>query len=227
MTSEERRRIFLMRHGEVAYFGRGGHPFEPEAVSLTREGEEQAGAARDALASVSFDRVITSGLRRTLETARIVSPGAEPEAWPDLRELEGGRLGDIPDDELEEAFVGAFRGVVPEKTRFLRGETIGSLLDRVVPALERLLADDGWDTALLVLHGAVNRTILSWALTGQRTFLGNLEQAPGCINVLDVGPGWVVRAVNLAPYDLVHAGGRSTTMERYLEQYRPYRKESR
>jgi len=225
--TETRRRIFLMRHGEVAYFDGSGQPVDPEAVSLTREGEEQARAARDALALVSFDRVITSGLRRTVETARIVSESAEPEGWPELRELEGGRLGDIPDDELEEAFVGVFRGVVPETTRFLGGETIGSLLDRVVPALERLLADEGWDTALLVLHGAINRTILSFALTGERTFLGNLEQAPGCINVLDVGPGWIVRAVNLAPYDLVHAGGRSTTMERYLEQYLPYRKESR
>ncbi len=79
-------------------------------------------------------------------------------------------------------------------------ETIGELFDRVLPALDRLLADDGWDTALLVLHGAVNRAILSYALTGARMFLGHFEQAPGCLNVLDVDVGdeWVVRAVNVA-----------------------------
>ncbi len=39
-------------------------------------------------------------------------------------------------------------------------------------------------------------------------FLGRFEQAPGCLNVLDVGDEaseWIVRAVNVAPVDLVHA----------------------
>ena len=56
---------------------------------------------------------------------------------------------------------------------------------------------DDWDTALAVLHGAVNRAILSYALTGERMFLGHFEQAAGCINVLDVGDHWIVRAVNV------------------------------
>ena len=54
-----------------------------------------------------------------------------------------------------------FRGVVPNDRRFLGGETFGELFDRVLPALDRLLADDSWDTVLAVLHGAVNRAILS------------------------------------------------------------------
>ncbi|MGH3129766.1 MAG: histidine phosphatase family protein [Gaiellaceae bacterium] len=216
-----------MRHAEVGYFGEGGRPLRPEDVSLTATGERQARAAAEALEGVRFDRVVTSGLPRTLETAALVAPGLEPESWPELRELESGRLADIPDDELENAFVGVFDGVVPDATPFLGGETIGSLLDRVLPALDRLVADDGWNTALAVLHGAVNRAILSHALTGERTFLGNFEQAPACINVLDLGPGWIVRAVNVTPYDPAHLGGRSTTMERLLEQYLPYRKETR
>ena len=81
----------------------------------------------------------------------------------------------------------AFRGVVPNEKRFLGGETIGELFDRVLPALDRLLADESWDTVLAVLHGAVNRAILSYALTGERMFLGHFEQAPGCVNVLDIG----------------------------------------
>jgi broad specificity phosphatase PhoE len=150
-----------------------------------------------------------------------VAPGADAESWPDLRELEGGRLGDIPEDELEATFVHAFQGVVPEDARFLGGETIGSLFDRVLPAVERLLADPGWDVVLAVLHGGVNRAILSYALTGRREFLGGFEQAPGCINVLDVGDtGWVVRAVNVAAYDPVHLRGRLTTMEELWSQFK-------
>ena len=123
------------------------------------------------------------------------------------------------EDELEEEFVHAFRGVVPNDARFLRGESIGELFDRVLPALERLLAEE-WDTALAVLHGGVNRAILSYALTGERMFLGPFEQAPACVNVLDVGDDWIVRAVNVAPYDLAHLANRQTTMERYWAEYR-------
>jgi probable phosphoglycerate mutase len=195
---------------------------DPVEVSLNEEGRAQAEAAATALEDVELDRVLTSGLRRTVETASIVAPGREPEAWPELSEIRGGRLSDIPPDALESEFVHAFRGIIPGDARFLRGESIDELFDRVLPAVARLVTDESWDTALAVLHGGVNRAILSFALTGERTFLGHFEQAPGCINVLDIGSDseWIVRAVGVAPYDLLHRAHRQTTMERYWDQYR-------
>jgi probable phosphoglycerate mutase len=212
-----RRRLYLMRHAEVAYFREDGAAVDPLRVALTAEGRRQAEAARAALAGVRVDRIVTSDLPRTLETARIVAPGREPEPWPELAEWRGGRLRDIPEAEVERAFVGALR-VDDEAARFLGGESLGELLDRVLPALERLLAED-WDTLLAVLHGGVNRVVLSRALTGGRTYFGGFEQAPACINVVDVGPqDWIVRTVNYIPYDPLHPA-RSTTMEQYWEQY--------
>lgn len=209
-----------MRHAAVAYF-EDGRPVRPETVPLTGEGREQARAAAALLEGIRFDRVITSGLPRTLETARIVAPDAEPESWPELREVEPGRLDDIPEDELERAFLEAWRGVVPEEAKFLGGETVGALLDRVLGALDRLLADPDWDLALAVLHGGVNRAIISHALTGGRAMFGNLEQSPACINVLDVGDDWIVRAVNMTPVDLAHGGSRLRTMEELWGEFRP------
>jgi broad specificity phosphatase PhoE len=214
-----RRRIYLMRHAQVSYF-EDGRPVRPDLVPLTEAGREQARAAGELLKGIAFDRVITSGLPRTVETARIVAPCYEPEAWPELREIEAGRLGDIPEDELEAAFVGAWRDVVPEEVPFLAGETIGSLLDRVLPTVDRLVADPDWDVVLAVLHGGVNRAIISHALTGQRALLGNLEQSPACVNVLDVGEDWVVRAVNHTPYDPTHVSGRLRTMEELWREFR-------
>jgi broad specificity phosphatase PhoE len=213
-----RRRIYLMRHAAVSYF-ENGRPVDPHDVPLTEAGREQARAVAAVLADVTFDRVITSGLARTLETAELVAPGVEPESWPELREIEP-RLLDVPVEELEQAFVGAWRGILPEDVRFLGGETIGELFDRVLPALERLLATKDWDVVLAVLHGGVNRAILSYALTGGRTFLGNFEQGPACINVVDVGDDWIVRAVNVTPYDLVHLRGRATTMEELWTEFK-------
>ena len=149
-----------MRHGAVAYFDDAGRPVAPDAVPLTDEGRAQALAARELLEDIRIDRVICSGLPRTTETATLVAPEREVEVWPELKELMGSKLSSIPAAELEEAFVHAFRGVVPNEKRFLGGETIGALFDRVVPALDRLVADEDWDTVLVVAHGAVNRAIL-------------------------------------------------------------------
>ena len=211
-----------MRHGAVSYFDDDGRPVPEDDVPLTPEGRDQVGAARALLDGIELDRVIVSGLPRTRETAEVVAPGHEAEVWPELREIKGARLDTIPEAELEEAFVRAWHGVVPEDKRFLGGETVGELFDRVIPAVDRLAVDTGWNTALVVAHGGVNRAILSYALTGARTLLGRFEQAAGCLNVLDVDEHaeWIVRAVNIAPSDLVHRTTRRTTMEEYWERYR-------
>ncbi len=217
-----RRRLYLMRHAEVSYFGDDGSPVNPAEVPLNEEGVAQAKAVAHALDGIEIDRIVTSGLLRTLETASIVAPGRDAESWPELREIQGGRLSEIPADALHHEFVHAFRGVIPNDARFLRGESIGELFDRVLPAVDTIVAADDWNTALAVLHGGVNRAILSYALTGERLFLGHFEQAPACVNVLDLGDGseWIVRAVNVAAYDLLHLSHRQTTMERYWEQFR-------
>lgn len=232
MSFNPRRRVYLMRHGSVTYFDGAGKPVLPELVPLNEQGRMQATAAGRVFAGyqVRFDRVIISGLPRTLETAsRVLAETGqqiEPEAWPELVEIRGGKLAAIPDAELKEAFTGAFEGVAPEHKRFLGGESIGELMDRIHPAVDRLRADAEWDTVLLVLHGGVNRAILSYALTGQRLFLGNIAQTAGCINVLDVGndaADWVVRVMNYSPPSQLQAESRGTTMEALFHQYRKAR----
>jgi broad specificity phosphatase PhoE len=212
-----RRRIYLLRHGQVAYFV-DGRPVDPQDVRLTDEGRREVEISAKALADIGFDRVVTSGLARADETARIVAPGREPESWPGLRELETGRLADLADPE--EAFVNAFSGTLAEDATFLGGETIGSLLDRALPALQRLAGEPDWDIALVVAHGGTIRALLSYALTGERTFLGNFELAPASISILDVGQDWIVRAVNVTPYDLAHTRTRLRTMEELWAQYK-------
>jgi probable phosphoglycerate mutase len=221
-----------MRHGSVTYFDEAGKPHLPELVPLNEDGRAQADAAGHAFAAagVSFDRMIVSGLPRTVETAArllaVTGQAIDAEVWPELEEIRGGRLSTIPRADLKRAFTGAFEGLVPPDQRFLGGETVGELMDRVHPAIARLRADPGWDTVLLVLHGGVNCAILSLALTGQRLFLGGLAQAPGCINALDVGEDerdWVVRCVNHSPPDPLQPAARATTMELLFEQYRKSR----
>jgi probable phosphoglycerate mutase len=234
MSEHKRRRIYLMRHGSVTYFDEAGKPYLPEQVPLNELGCAQATAAGKVFSAegLHFDRVIVSGLPRTVETAaRVVAETGQEisiEQWPELEELKGGKLSAIPDETLKEAFVGAFDGLVPEEKQFLGGESIGQLMDRIHPCIDRLRADKSWDTVLLVLHGGVNRAILSYALTNQRLFLGNLAQTAGCINALDVGneqADWVVRVVNYSPLSQLQGESRTTTMENLLDQYKKFREQ--
>ena len=231
-TPPPRRRLYLMRHGAVDYFLPDGTPLPPHEVPLNAAGRAQADAAGAlfAAAGVVFDRAVVSGLPRTLETARRVlaacgQSGRPIGTEPDFEEIRPGRLSSLAPEQLREAFTGAFEpapGETIEERAFLGGETIGALLDRVLPAMARLQDDAGWQTALLVLHGGVNRALLSGWLCGGRAFLGRLEQSPACINIVDLGPGGqdaVLRAVNLSPTDWLQPDERTTTMERLLAQY--------
>jgi len=212
-----RRRLYLLRHAEVSYVGES----DPESVPLTARGREQAVLARQALEGVEIDLLVTSSLPRTVETAALIAPGLEPERWPELDEWRGGRLDGLALDQLERAFVGSLH-VRDESERFLGGESLGEALDRVLPAFEQLVAGD-WDTALAVLHGGVNRILLSHALAGGRAYFSGFEQAPACINVLDLGDdgSWVVRIVNYVPYDPLHPA-RTTTMEHLWDELKPW-----
>lgn len=225
-----------MRHGAVEYFDSDGRPYPPDDVPLTPQGIAQARAMGDAIAAagVRIDRAICSGLVRTRATAQQVLAamnGAAPiEHWPELQEIRPGHLASIPDAELRSAFIAAFEGPVPREVRFLNGETIGELLDRTLPGLQRLLADETWDTVLLVLHGGVNRGLLSWFLTGQPVFLGGLAQDPGCLNIVDVGPEpatSIVRVVNFCAFDTLRTASRLSTMEHLLGQYMKLRERRR
>jgi broad specificity phosphatase PhoE len=216
-----------MRHGSVDYFRADGSAVPPDAVPLNALGREQADSAGAlfARAGVRFDKVVTSSLPRTLETAArvLAASGQSNEIAVDerLQEIRPGRLADIPRDRLAEAFLGAFSGAGDvERHRFLGGESVGELLDRVLPAFDALLATRDWDDLLLVLHGGVNRALISRVLGGPRAFFGRLEQSPACINVIDVGhDDLVLRAVNLAPTQWLHENERHTTMEKLLAQF--------
>jgi probable phosphoglycerate mutase len=210
-----RRRLLLLRHGEVDYFPEG-RPVPPEGVGLTPRGRAQAEAVAELLKGVPLDLAVHSGLPRTKETAEIVLRGRSVpvEAWPELKEIRPGRLKDLPDPER--AFKEAFH---PHELseRFLGGETYEAFFDRVIPAYERLLSRS-WDTLLLVVHGGVIRALVSYALTGERRLLA-LEVHPCGLSVLDIGEKTLLRAHNIVAYNLLPES-RLSTMEMLWEIYR-------
>lgn len=227
-----RRRIFLMRHGSVDYFDDDGKPVRPDSVPLSEKGRQQAIAAGEEFAKLNlkFDRVLVSGLPRTVETASLalsrLTHAARLETHHELREIESGKLADIKPQLVERAFLGAFASTADVDAQFLGGEKVGHFLARVLPQVDALRADASWDCVLLVLHGGVNRALLSYLLTGEQKLHGGFAQDPGCINAIDVGNDKhdaILRVINYAPLDRLQTATRKTTMEELLEKFVAYR----
>ena len=221
-----RRRIVLMRQGSAAAEDPDAPPAAPR---LSAEGERNAEAAGALLAAcgVRFDRVVTSGRPPAVQTARRVLHAARSVAAVEhdaaLEDVRGGPQAALAPEMAELAFLSAASPVLRvESQRFLGGESVGELLDRVLPAFDAWLAREDWRCLLMVLGDAVARALLSTALVGGRAFLNRLEQQPACLNVIDLpgapqgcgGP--VVRAVNLEPARWLKEGGRGASMDELL-----------
>ena len=218
-----RRRVYLMRHGEVSYFAGDAPSLRARDAELNEAGRAQATAAGALLAEVPIDRVVTSSLPRTVETARLAlgNRPLEIQQHPELIEIMPGHLSDIPADQIVDTVTKAFSHGISPEAKFLAGETFGSLVERVLGCWQRIVADPSWQKLLLVAHGGVNRVLLTHAFGSGLAGFGSLEQDPGCINILDVEPDGrlLVRLINFTPYNALKSGLELTTMERLFIEF--------
>lgn len=221
-----RRRVYLMRHGDVDYFDPTGRPFRPETVPLTALGQEQARAAGTALAAVPFDHALTSGLLRTSDTARLALadrsiPFLDDPRW---REIETGRMSDwacVPGSLVRRTILDALSEEVTPQSRFLAGETFAACQERVLAAWADLLARRDWQIVLVVAHGMVNRLLLAHLLGMPLAGMGRLEQDAGCINLIEIDDAArpLIRQLNYTALDPSKHTLQRSTLEGLYEQY--------
>ena len=183
--------FYFVRHGESE--GIAARIFTGQTDSpLTARGRAQAATVAEELAKVKFDRIISSDLSRTRDTAAMIAKrhGLPVELTPELREINvGDRTGKTFDETRglpnwnDEGFV-SWPG----------GETLDQVLARTLGAIDRLIRESPGKTILVVGHGGVNRILLSH-------FLGILPK-------LDRSPGG---NTNIS---VVHTDGTTHTVER-------------
>jgi broad specificity phosphatase PhoE len=135
----------------------------------------------------------------------VLGRAGEPTQVDALNEISIGSsqdVRDLPTADLQRAILGMMDGRVSGDQSLLRGESVAALQTRIEPALDALLHDQGWDTALWVLHYAVNVVILSHALTGDASYYGRFDLGYGCFSIIDVGADFrdaVIKAINICP----------------------------
>ena len=225
----DRRRIYLMRHGEAAYLRDDGTVVDDtRTVPLTTFGREQARRQAELLAGVEFDRAVCSGLPRTRETAGIVLSGRDGpdlEIIESLEEIQGGNRHEPEDLEAWiQHIANPWRDAAKPDARFIGGELFSDFSNRVIPAFQALVAQQTWRSLLLVLHGGVNRLLLNHVMELPMGGTLTIEQDTCCINIIDLDTEdgavvrYLVRAINVTGYNLSKAGIHLTDMERAAQR---------
>lgn len=163
--------FYFVRHGESE--GNAAGMFTGQSDSpLTERGRRQAEAVAEELAKIRFDRIVSSDLSRTRDTAEVIArrQSAKVEVIPELREIDVGERTGKPFDEArglpnwtDDGFV-AWPG----------GETLELVLARVLGVIDRLVRESPGQTILVVGHGGINRILLSHFLG----ILPKLDRSP-------------------------------------------------
>ena len=98
-----RRRLYLMRHAAVSYFENGRPRAARGRAARRTRAAEQARAAAEALEGIALrPRRHERAAAHRGDGRGSSRPTASWRRWPDLREIETGRLARIPEEELEQ-----------------------------------------------------------------------------------------------------------------------------
>ena len=160
--------ILLVRHGETAW-NRERRVQGWAPVALSERGHDQAArlAARLA-ADYSVDRLVSSDLRRTVETARPIARGVDCELTTDRRWRERN-FGVLQGLSYSELFVGHPEftltevGYTAAEARPEGGESLIDHRERVLAAFRELRASLAVDeTVVVVTHGGPLYLVLGW-----------------------------------------------------------------
>jgi broad specificity phosphatase PhoE len=142
--------IWLMRHGETEWSRSGQHTSRTD-LPLTPDGEKRAVAVKKILSGKQFALVLSSPMRRALETSRLA--GYDAETSDDLREWDYGKYEGLTTREIQKK--------VPQWTIWTGdpagGETIGQVGARADRVISRALQANG-DVALFG-HGHMLRVL--------------------------------------------------------------------
>jgi molybdenum cofactor cytidylyltransferase len=189
-----KRDIYLIRHGAVPLEGGGKRFLGQLDLSLSREGIAQVQRLRDELRGLPISAICCSDLRRSVDTAAILTaalPG-DPIAVqrPEMREINLGEWEGLTFDEVKEEYPEEFqrRGRDLVHYRPPGGESFLDCTKRVIPAFFNLLqATRG--NILIVGHAGVNRIILCQVLGLSLANLFEIEQDHACLNLIHYEDG--------------------------------------
>jgi probable phosphoglycerate mutase len=208
--------VVMVRHGE-AEGNRHHRLIGWSEVGLTEAGHLQARLVADRLVRAPVRRVVSSDLRRTVETAAPLASalGIEPVLDPRFREIHNGEWTGLTPDEVSNGWPDIWQSYVDgHDVDRPGGERWSDVRARVVGGLEELLASDG--VTVVFSHGGPLVIAAAWAsgiVLNGNVFKGPLASAenaslctivagPRLLGYNDVGHLQPIAAVDV-PYAAV------------------------
>ncbi len=181
-------RVYLARHGEVENHAAGVYNGRTD-VGITSRGREQMAAIRERLAGVELSVLYSSGLTRTVEGVRIICEGRDlPEKTvPELQERSFGEWEGLTFEGIRDHSPELFAAWQEDVTavRPPGGESLHDVSARVLNTYLPLVERHRGESILIVAHGGVNRVILAHALKMEIRRIFRVDQAYGCLNIID------------------------------------------
>jgi alpha-ribazole phosphatase len=158
-------RIYLIRHGETEYNQKGCY-YGWTDCSLAKEGIEQAVNLKKAFQNIEYDVILSSDLKRAIETARTINDGKEPEMDVRLRELnfgkwEGLNYQDIMDQYTEHwnSWIADWVNATPTE-----GESVACMYSRITQYMKEILEQYQDKSIVIVSHLGTLRMIAVYLL---------------------------------------------------------------
>jgi broad specificity phosphatase PhoE len=160
-------------------------------VPLGPEGRDQAERLGTRLATETMAAVYCSPMRRTVETATVAaSPHSlTPQARDGLREIDHGRWEGLRRSEVEELYPEEYAAWVhdPVAVGPTGGESGQQVMARALAAVAEIVHQHAGQQVLVVSHKGTIRLVVANLLgLDVRGYRDRLDQAPACLNVLDV-----------------------------------------
>ena len=184
-------RIILVRHGETDWNQQGRFQGQID-IPLNQNGKTQAKAASEFLKNILIQKAFSSTLSRPIETAQIIlkeHPGIEIAIKDNLKEIGHGKWEGKLESEIKNKWPDLLKTwkISPEKVQMPEGETITEVSNRSLSGWIEICQDlKNGETALVVAHDAVNKTILCHLLGLTPSAIWMIKQGNGGITIIDL-----------------------------------------
>ncbi|MCC7361272.1 MAG: histidine phosphatase family protein [Anaerolineales bacterium] len=182
-------RLYLVRHGATVLSAEDRFAGSTD-VELSDEGRAQAAALGRRLADAGLVAAYCSPLRRTVETATLITHGSglTPQPADGLREITHGHWEGLTRAEVEQRYAAEYASWELDPFTFAPqgGDSGLSVLSRALPVVREIVVTHQDQNVLVVSHKATLRLILS-SLLGfdARGYRDRLDQHPACLNIVD------------------------------------------